>query len=218
MVNNLKKTGWIKGYSGNKFHIFNPKVSDVNIYDIAHSLARLCRFNGTVDCDIYSVAQHSVIVSHIDKHLFPLEKLLHDGTESVVGDVVRPLKIWLDDFPVYEEKVDRVIARAFKLSRTKKCLAEVKRADNIALVTEARDLLTSTDALSDYCPDVQPLPWKIKPWGVKKSEREFLKRFFELTSFWKHSMAFSEFKIENFKWKSIPLKNIKFCENIRRRT
>ncbi len=204
MASNLKPKGWIKTNSGIKFDIFKPKVSDVNIEDIAHSLSLLCRFNGNCR-KFYSVAQHSVLVSHIIDTEYSLEGLLHDAPESITGDIIRPMKIWLPDFAVFEDKIDRVIAKRFGLLRTKASLAEVKRADNVALVTEARDLVNAEDCLCEYCPDVEPLKQKIKPWSFEKSKREFLKRFEELTAdWWQHTMTeMTVIDIPDFKWKQL---------------
>lgn len=61
--------------------------------DIAHNLSRQFRFNGAnVDTPGYSVLQHSLVVGQC----LPLEYrwmgFLHDSTEAVMGDCVRPWK------------------------------------------------------------------------------------------------------------------------------
>lgn len=202
MVNNLK--GWIKCHSGTKIDIFKPKQDQILIEDISHALSRLCRFNGHVK-NYYCVAQHSVFVSKIVDQKWALEALMHDCAEAFLGDICTPLKKHLLKYYEYEEVMERAIARKFGLSRCKECLKQVKLADQLALVTEARDLLQNEDSLCTYAP-VDPLPITVKPWGIEKSKREFLKRFYELTTCWRSLSIINDSKIEIIQWTQIPLK------------
>lgn len=64
--------------------LVEPDATMICIADIAAGLARICRFNGQLSRHVvhYSVAQHSVIVSHILEPLGPaaaLYGLMHDG-------------------------------------------------------------------------------------------------------------------------------------------
>ena len=69
-----------------------PNPKNIYLEDIATSLAHQGRFCGHTK-RFYSIAQHSVLVSH---HCdYPREGLMHDGTETYVGDVSRPLKLLL---------------------------------------------------------------------------------------------------------------------------
>lgn len=78
---------WVMTYSGVKFDLFKPKIDQVRLIDIAHSLANQCRFNG--HCDrFYSVAEHSVYVSYFAG----AEGLMHDAAEAYIGDITGPLK------------------------------------------------------------------------------------------------------------------------------
>ena len=75
----------------------NLHPDDVNIVDIAHSLAMQCRFTGHTKV-FYSVAQHSVLVSKLLErrgcdHATVLWGLMHDAAEAyLVGDVATPVK------------------------------------------------------------------------------------------------------------------------------
>lgn len=173
-------SGWLKTVTGIKLDIFNPNPKDIRVGDIAHSLSMLCRFNGHCP-KFYSVAQHSVIVSNLVKPEFALEGLCHDFSEALLGDFVRPIKKYLPDYIAMEHQVEKCFAKAFKLKTNKSCKKNVKWADNVALVTEVRDLLEHEDCLSEYCPDVEPMKEKIRPLSQKKSYELFLERFFELT-------------------------------------
>jgi hypothetical protein len=90
----LRAGHWFQTHSQKKFYPLDPRVEDISINDIGHSLAKLCRYNGHCRYP-YSVGQHSVCVSLIVGKRAPehaLWALLHDAAEAYVGDMVRPLK------------------------------------------------------------------------------------------------------------------------------
>jgi hypothetical protein len=106
--------GWIRTVSGEKVTPFDLDWRHVNIVDISHSLARICRFGGHT-YGFLSVAEHSVAVSHLVPRELALTALLHDASEAYLGDLVRPLKK-LPEMAVYreaEERAHAAIARAF---------------------------------------------------------------------------------------------------------
>lgn len=83
--------------SGVQFDLEHPEKTEIRIRDIAHSLARLCRFNGHT-INLYSVAQHSVHVSELvalTNPEFALDALLHDAHEAYLGDLCGPIKKFL---------------------------------------------------------------------------------------------------------------------------
>lgn len=111
----------ISTWRGKRVNVLDPKVEDIEISDIAHSLARSCRYNGHVG-GFLSVARHSMWVSNRLKAQgenteMLLWGLLHDASEAYIGDMVKPLKH--DDsmkpFRDTEERFERVIAQAFDL-------------------------------------------------------------------------------------------------------
>lgn len=168
--------------TGVKLNLAKPRIQDIKIGDIGHSLSMLCRFNG--HCPrFYSVAQHSVIVSYIIEEEFALEGLAHDFTEFAVGDTVTMIKKWLPDFKAIENNFHKYVIKAFNLNNSKKCREAVKKADRIALLTEARDLLGANieDFLADFPKDLQPHKMKIKPLSPTRAYNLFMDRFFELT-------------------------------------
>lgn len=89
----------IKTISGVRWDLVSPQADQVSLDDIAHALARQCRFNGHVAAT-YSVAQHAVIVAlevwrRTRKPELALWGLHHDDEEAYLGDIVAPLKRWV---------------------------------------------------------------------------------------------------------------------------
>lgn len=163
---------WLGMPEGRRFWPLDPRASEVRIEDIAHSLANLCRFGGRCS-DFYSVAQHSVWVANCVEATHPhlaLHALLHDAAEAYVGDAVRPIKADLYFWPVQgrchafeevEAKIMRAIHEAFGLpALTADERAVIKHADNVALATEARDLMG--DPQWPGLPE--PMAPKVDPW------------------------------------------------------
>lgn len=75
---------------------FEMTADDVVIEDIAHALARQCRYNGHCAGHL-SVARHSIWVQErLEDEGFGdgnlLLGLLHDAGEAYIGDIIRPLK------------------------------------------------------------------------------------------------------------------------------
>src|SRR3954447_24281558 len=96
---------WQRMLSGRRLDLLDPSPLDVEIEDIAHGLARVARWNGqTAGSDIFSVAQHSLLVEAIGSCLDPdlpdaarLALLLHDAPEYVIGDIISPFKAVIGD-------------------------------------------------------------------------------------------------------------------------
>ena len=167
---------WIQTYTGKKVHPFNLKIEDIDIEDIAHSLALQCRFNGHVK-EFYSVAEHCCRVSDICPPYLKAWGLLHDASEAYLCDLPTPLK---NEFPEYRD-LERVLLRVlstryilFNLFPMER-MREIKEYDLILLATEGRDLLNKceTDWLKDF---PEPLPEIIIPWSWRMAEKEYLKR------------------------------------------
>ena len=109
-----KNENWILTYIGIHLSYDNLTEDMINIEDIAHSLSMTVRFNG--HCNrFYSVAEHSVLVSHLVEPEHALEGLLHDASEAYLGDCPKPLKRLLPDYQKIEEKFEKVIASRFHL-------------------------------------------------------------------------------------------------------
>ena len=167
---------WIQTYSGNKFHSLKPRPEEIELVDIAHSLSMLCRFNGHC-LSFYSVAEHSVRVSRILPPELAKWGLLHDAGEAYLTDLPRPVKQRLPEFNVIEDRVLEQVAIRFGLVWPMP--PEVKKADNVLLATEARDLMAPHP--EDWGLPDKPLSDRIIPLLPSDAERLFLEEYAKLS-------------------------------------
>jgi hypothetical protein len=146
----------------------------VQIDDIAHALANICRYGGHCR-EFYSVAQHCVLASYIVPKQDALWALMHDAAEAYVGDIPRPLKELLPDFRVIEKRVEREIWELFGLQG--EMPPSVKHADLVMLATERRDIMAPHPAAWELIDGVAPLKETIEPWPPYKAKHAFVVRF-----------------------------------------
>lgn len=173
---------WMQTASGRKVYVLSPRAEDVQIGDIAHALARICRFGGHVKCEHYSVAQHSVLVSRACDPDNALVGLLHDAAEAYIGDVVRPLKYSLPRYRELEVDWNAAIQQRFRLGGRLTILPEdVELADKRLLSTERRDLMSDGPQHDLWDLREEPFEETIEPWDVVHSETSFWHRFVELS-------------------------------------
>lgn len=129
--------GSMRLVSGRKVNPLRLTADEVSIDDIAHSLARLCRFNGHVS-GFLSVARHSLWVAErlreVGRTDLELTGLLHDAAEAYLGDMIRPLKHGDvgEVYRVAEERVEAAVAERFGLEHP--WPAAVKEADTWVLL------------------------------------------------------------------------------------
>lgn len=125
----------ISTYSGRTFNFMQTTPDMIDINDIAHALSQVCRFAGHSKT-FYSVAQHSVLVSMLVEGGKGLQfsGLLHDASEAYIHDVSRPLKLFLEDYRLIENRLMRTICMKYQLIWP--LPEEVKVADNLALTNE----------------------------------------------------------------------------------
>lgn len=170
---------WIQTFTGRQFWPLAPRVEDIDIKDIAHALANLCRYGGHTE-SFYSVAQHSVLVSQVVPSEHALRGLLHDASEAYLIDVPRPIKhsAGMESYRSAEKALLSVIYSAFDL--TAEDPACIKTADNALLRTEQRDLMKVPPAAwKDY--RVGALSFTITPLLPPEAKKLFLDRFECLT-------------------------------------
>jgi len=171
---------WMQTYSGNAFYPLDPRPEDIFIEDIIAGLSKMCRYSGQCN-KFYSVAEHSVIVSHYVRNENALAGLLHDASEAYINDVPRPVK---DQMPIYnmiERRIMDAVYRKFGIELDPAAYADVKRVDNAILANEMQVLLKTP-----------PQPWNlpepplpdlvITAMGPYEAAEVFLHRFIVLTA------------------------------------
>ena len=185
---------WQRMLSGRRLDLLDPSPLDVEIEDIAHGLARTARWNGqTRGNAIFSVAQHSVLVTDIAEALDPranarclLMVLLHDAPEYVVGDMISPFKAVIGEgYKAVEARLLAAIHLRFGLpsSPPREVQALTKRSDRAAAFFEATELAGfSIDEARRYFGDPRPLPsaidrLRLEPRPAEEAAARFLDRF-----------------------------------------
>lgn len=166
---------WFQTFTGIQFYPLDPRPEDIDLLDIAHALANQCRYAG--HCRVFfSTAQHSIMVSRVVPGEPAIVGLLYDAAEAYCHDLTRPMKLALrasttayDDI---ELGIERVIAKRFGLPAPP-WPAAVKAADNVALMTERRDLMAVQRVWTERA---EPLPERIIPLDPLAAERAFLDR------------------------------------------
>lgn len=178
--------------SGKTVHPLDLKPGDIDIADIARSLANQCRFLGHVA--YYSVGQHAVNVSRVVTPENAVHGLLHDAAEAYLGDIVKPLKglVYFNiPFGPYSAEIRegmlsyqraeanamKVIYSAFNLEWPgERVRGEVDYADKVVYATEDRDLRNRAN--DDQ--RVAVLDEVIFPMAPADAERWFLQRWDEV--------------------------------------
>lgn len=170
-----REGSWIQTYTGKKFWPLDPKCSEISIFDIAHSLSLLSRFNGHTT-KFLSVAQHSVMVSDMCSSQYKIHGLLHDASEAYCCDIPSPLKPYIPGYLEIEEKIQKVIFSKYGLIYED--IKHVKSVDKYILATEARDLCVNYEAMN--LPNKPYEDIKIEPWPSERAEKIFIEKFNKL--------------------------------------
>jgi hypothetical protein len=170
--------GWIQTYTGRVFYPQHPGDA-IDIEDIAHGLAFAPRFAGHTR-EFYSVAQHSVMVAGLVPDAEKLWALLHDASEAYLADIPRPIKHLpeLEGYRQVEHALQTAIFAYFGL--TGPVPASVKQADEIALATEAVNLMAPFAGrwTTDFS---LALEGEFFAWPSDLAKQSFLSTFYGLT-------------------------------------
>jgi hypothetical protein len=165
--------------SGRLVNPFDLRNEDIEIRDIAHALANICRFNGSTLLH-YSVAQHCVLASRLAPVGQEIAALLHDASEAYLTDLPSPIK-YLPQLDWYRAAEDEAQARIYaRFGITNIDAQAIHLADKRALATEARDVLVR-DEIVGLSAGVEADKKKIQPWFPAIAKSMFLRRWSELT-------------------------------------
>lgn len=172
-------------YTGRQFTPLAPRVEDIDIRDVAHGLAMVCRYGGHT-MRYYSVAEHCYHLSFVG----PRELLLHDSSEAYLGDMIRPLKYQpeMAEFRKAEHAIEACVRERFGLSTDPAVWVKVKEMDDRILVDEIQALMRDPalylepggDGQSGSLAGVHPLGIRISGYEPGIAEQLFLRRFEEL--------------------------------------
>lgn len=170
-----------------RINLINPDRAVINIYDIAESLAKQCRFLGQCE-GFYSVARHSVILSKIVPTELALRALLHDAHEAYMGDITSPIKALIrEETDILERLAKRLDSAIFsRFNVTTIDYDTVHDYDRRLLAYEYIELMGDFETTDLFRQGVRPLPYPIQSsnwtstWSIDR--RLFLMRFQELTN------------------------------------
>lgn len=161
---------------GTSFDFRRPEDMTFDIVVIAHALSKMCRFTGHVSGnEIYSVAQHSVLVSRMVPPEHALDGLLHDAHEAYVGDMSAPLKVLCPDYCAIERRVEVSCRLSFGLDATKS--SAVAEADRKMFETEYAAFMQGQSKFTQIGSYVV----RLRTWPYATAKQLFLERFEELT-------------------------------------
>lgn len=171
-----------------------PRPEDINIEDIAWSLACNPRFNAHTrwkdNRAFYSVAEHSVLVSQCPQiretrgKLIPAWALLHDAFEAYAHDVIRPLRDEMisTKYATWESAFYAAVSKKFNLF-------PITTVRNSWLLSGSDDAMLDCEiAFLTNIPQRQPLigwtrnnPWETRPpYSTYDAYEMFLSRAEEL--------------------------------------
>lgn len=171
---------WIQLHTGGKFYPLDPQPNEINVSDIAHALSQICRYGGHTK-RFYSVAEHSVHVSRLVPANLAMAGLLHDAAEGLgCCDLPRPIKRYLPDYRVIEDRIMEAVARRFGF--TWPLDLAIKEVDTRIIANERQDLFKHPHR--DWRTD-QPFE-KLEIIGLPPAEAYslFTKRYLEIQGFY----------------------------------
>ena len=166
-------------YTGNMFYSLDPRPEEICLEDIAHGLAHQCRFNGMTSA-FYSIAQHSVFVSHLADSEWALSGLLHDAAEAYLGDIIAPLKT--PEHEAVEARIMDAICVALDVPRPR-CF---EFADSVALKIERNELLPDhplwpkSGIIGGPGTSANGYPYPRDAWHPSRAKAQFLDRYHQL--------------------------------------
>lgn len=159
--------GKIRTYSGIYFDPLTPRIEDINIEDIAHALARICRWGGHT-VGFFSVAQHCVLGCQLlETKREKLAFLLHDAVEAYLYDVCSPIKRQMPAYIQAEKNIDLMIRDKYGVGSNIDLWRKVKEADEAMLRWEWAHVMQPTEVVC---------------WSPEAAKYLFLTTFEDLTS------------------------------------
>lgn len=166
---------YVETSSGIAFDFENPTEDMFNIEDIAASLSKQCRFNGHTHT-FYSVAEHCIhIEGWLAENRYNVETrlcgLLHDAVESVIGDMVRPIKHKMPKFLEIEHKLESIAFKKFGLLSP---FPPIIKEIDTRIIRDEREQAMNPSNNVWATDDLEPLGVDIEFWYPGIAEKIFL--------------------------------------------
>lgn len=163
--------------SGIMVSLDRPDPDDINIFDIAASLSKLCRYNGHTK-EPYCVSEHSCHVhDYVEAQGGSIADrkaaLLHDSPEYLVGDMTKPLKgVVGPSFAQVEFNVWSAICTRFGMSLE---LPSIVKESDLRILFNEKAAVFKKDV--DWGWEMDPLPGiEIGFWTWQEAGAAFLLR------------------------------------------
>lgn len=169
---------WIETSEGISFYPFDPRQSEINILDIAHSLSMQCRFAGHC-IQFYSIAEHCCHIHDRCSSTSAFYGLMHDASEAYLLDIPRPIKNNLVGYKEQEKIVMDMIIDKYEIPYSDFIKDEVKWFDNAILFKEAeQNMKNGARDWLGYDPSLtEQIDLTLEYWNPKRAKEEFLDRF-----------------------------------------
>lgn len=191
---------WSQSRNGRAIDLLDPRADQVDFREIADTLSHINRYNGCTFQPV-SVALHTLIVIDIAPDFAKPYAALHDAAEARLGDQSRPFMATLykviegfggdeaaraarvANVALRNSHFDAILAAAGLPPPTLEIEEAVKRADNIALMTERRWFMAQPErpwdpALEALVPLIPKKPYRWK--APDKCADALYERFLQL--------------------------------------
>lgn len=125
----MSKKDFLYTYSGKVIDLHNPDAADINLSDIAFSLANQRRYGGHNDI---TILQHSVMVA---EHFTPfsdcyLHALMHDAAEAYMIDIPTYLKKYItEEYKSDFKQIEKLIFNKYAVPYSADIVRRVKDID-----------------------------------------------------------------------------------------
>lgn len=168
-----KKGIYMMLYGGAKYYPDNPGEFTISVEDYAQALSLQCRYGGHAPFH-YSVAQHQLLMSTYILNKYRDAELAlaahhHDGSESVLIDVPRPLKPFMGGYYEIEAVAQKRIYEIFGVP-FETPPPQVVEADNLILYNEGRVVHTFANWWEHFAPGLPGVEVRERPWRDVRDE------------------------------------------------
>ena len=170
----------VRMVSGRLVDLEDPDPATIAVEDLAHALARVCRFTGNVT-EWWSVADHALLcrelICEAGASELAIAALHHDSHEAIVGDIITPVRHLLGPRRVHAltRRLDEAIAVALEVEVDLLRHPLVVAVDRAAAHLEAHALQGgATGHLLNPAPDLRFAPRTLRSDGPVLAARRFL--------------------------------------------